>query len=74
MPVEILLPQPEHLLQPRFVGAHRHIVRPVELRAEHRRQRVVAGGIERRREAVVAEPAIAFLRDEAGVLEQAQMP
>ena len=42
--VEVLLAQPQHFLQPRFIGAHRRIGgRRLELRLQHRGQAARAG-------------------------------
>ena len=74
MRVEVLLPQTQHFLQARLVGADGAVGRGhVELRAQQRRQRLVAVG-ERRREAIVGEAAVALFGDEARLLQETQMP
>jgi hypothetical protein len=73
--LEVLLPQPQHLVQPRIVGPHARIVGRLEkLRVEHRPQRIVPLVAQRAREAVVAEAAVLLLFDEPGLLEQPEVP
>ena len=68
--VEVLLPQPQHLLQPRLVGAHGRVDRPLlELVLERRPERPPAIAVlrERGRQAVVGEPGLLVLGDQAGI-------
>jgi hypothetical protein len=71
---EVLLPETQHFLQPRIVGANRRFTRRVvELRLQHGRDRVAAVA-QLRREAVVREAAVALLGHEPCLFEQAEMP
>src|SRR5204862_8235973 len=73
--IEVLLAETQHLLQPRLVSAHGRVVAGLgELRAQHRRERVLAPLPEPGGEPVIAESAVALLRDQTGLLEQTEMP
>src|SRR5439155_22867232 len=72
--LEVFLAQPQHLVQPRIVGAQRRIVgRGGELPIEHRAEWMVAALCESGCQPVVAEAAVLLLLNERRVFQQAQM-
>ena len=71
---EVLLTQPHHFLQPRFVAAHgRRVRRFGELRLQRRPQAGKPAVEQGRGEAIEGKPAAAFFDDEPRFFEQAQM-
>src|SRR6185503_13854706 len=73
--VEVLLAQPQDLLHARLVRAHRAVgCRRLEVAVEHRPERALAVAAGVLGDAVIDESRLAFLGDEPGVLQQAEMP
>ena len=69
------LPQRQAQMQPRLVGLQAvGRRRGGELRLEQRPQRHAAAVADRRRQAVVGERPVPLLHDEAGLLEEAEVP
>ena len=72
---EALLAQPQHLLQPRAVGArHRVVGRGGELRVEQRPQRLLSVARLRRRHAEIREAAFAPFLNQPVIPQQPQVP
>ena len=73
--LEVLSPQPQHFLQPRFIRLdERRIRRRVELRLQQRPQRALAVILHAGGQAIKAVGAVALLDDQPGFLEEPEVP
>ena len=75
MTLEILLAQPQHLLQPRLVGLHGGIVTGgSELFLEGRPERTMAVVAQRRGQAEICVAGVLLLADQTGVFQHPEVP